>query len=81
MLATPMPKQSVDIVIMNGVLTERISLSVEAMTAMAKALVAAAFRVARVGIAFNVMNAHVDWERADLFIGRSMRWLTFSNER
>jgi SAM-dependent methyltransferase len=66
-VAAPLPEQSVDIVIMNGVLTERISLSVEAMTAMAKSLVAAAFRIARVGIAFNVMNAHVDWERADLF--------------
>jgi SAM-dependent methyltransferase len=65
--ADPLPDQSVDIVIMNGVLTERVSLSVEAMTGLAEALVAAAFRAARVGIAFNVMNAHVDWQRDDLF--------------
>ena len=66
-LTAPLAEQSVDIVIMNGVLTERVSLSVDEMTALAEALVAAAFRVARVGIAFNVMNAHVDWQRDDLF--------------
>jgi SAM-dependent methyltransferase len=66
-LAAPLPEQSCDIVIMNGVLTERVSLSVEAMTAMAESLVTAAFHAARIGIAFNVMNAHVDWERNDLF--------------
>jgi SAM-dependent methyltransferase len=63
----PLPEQSVDIVIMNGVLTERVLLSVETMTTLAQRLVAAAFRIARVGIAFNVMNAHVDWQRDDLF--------------
>jgi SAM-dependent methyltransferase len=66
-LAAPLPDQSIDFVLMNGVLTERVSLSVEAMTALAEALVATAFRVARMGIAFNVMSAHVDWERPDLF--------------
>lgn len=66
-LTEPLPEQSVDIVIMNGVLTERVALSVESMTALAQSLVAAAFRIARVGIAFNVMNAHVDWQRDDLF--------------
>ena len=66
-LESPLPEQSVDIVIMNGVLTERVLLSVETMTALAEALIKAAFRSARVGIAFNVMNAHVDWQREDLF--------------
>lgn len=66
-IAAPLPEQSVDVVIMNGLLTERASLSVETMTALAESLVAAAFRVARIGIAFNVMNAHVDWQRDDLF--------------
>jgi SAM-dependent methyltransferase len=66
-LKTPLPDQSVDFVVMNGVLTERVSLSVESMTALAEALVAAAFRAARLGIAFNVMNAHVEWQRDDLF--------------
>lgn len=66
-IAAPLPEQSVDVVIMNGVLTERVALNVTAMAALAEALIAAAFRVARVGIAFNVMNAHVDWQRDDLF--------------
>jgi SAM-dependent methyltransferase len=66
-ISEPMPEQSVDVVIMNGVLTERVTLDVETMTALAKALVMAAFRVARTGIVFNVMNAHVEWHRNDLF--------------
>ena len=37
------------------------------MTELAQSLIAAAFRAARIGIAFNVMSAHVDRERADLF--------------
>jgi len=63
----PLPELSVDFVVMNGVLTERVSLAVEMMTALAEALVTAAFRSARVGVAFNVMNAQVDWQRDDLF--------------
>ena len=66
-IAEPLPEQSVDVVIMNGVLTERRSLGVQAMTGLAESLIAAAFRTARVGIAFNVMNAHVDRQRDDLF--------------
>jgi SAM-dependent methyltransferase len=66
-VANPIPDRSVDVAIMNGVLTERVSLDVDAMTVLAESLVTAAFRVARLGIAFNVMNAHVDWQRDDLF--------------
>jgi SAM-dependent methyltransferase len=66
-VAAPLPEQSVDVVIMNGVLTERVSVSFHAMVELAQSLIAAAFRVARVGIAFNVMNTHVDWQRDDLF--------------
>jgi SAM-dependent methyltransferase len=66
-LKSPLPDQSIDVVIMNGVLTERVTLSVEVMTGLAQSLVSAAFRVARIGIAFNVMNRHVDWQRDDLF--------------
>ena len=66
-IAAPLPEQCVDVVIMNGVLTERVGLDAATITALAETLVAAAFRVARVAIAFNVMNAHVDWQRDDLF--------------
>ena len=66
-IAEPLPDQSADVVLMNGVLTERVSIGVETMTGLAQSLVRAAFRVARLGIVFNVMNAHVDWQRDDLF--------------
>ncbi len=66
-LRDPMPPQSVDAVIMNGVLTERQGIARAQMLAMAEALVAAAFAAARHGIAFNAMSRHVDWERDDLF--------------
>jgi len=63
----PLPDRSVDVVIMNGLLTERVSLAADDMRELAESIVAAAFRVARFGIAFNVMSAHVDWQRDDLF--------------
>ena len=63
----PLPEQSVDYVIMNGVLTEKQSLSHDVMAGIAKELIVAAFNAARVGIAFNVMSRHVDWERPELF--------------
>jgi SAM-dependent methyltransferase len=66
-LADPLPEQSVDIVVMNGVLTERQGIPRQRMVEMAEALVAAAFRAARHGIAFNAMSRHVDWKRKDLF--------------
>lgn len=66
-LKDPLADRSVDVVIANGVLTERVGIERADMVAMAEALVTAAFRAARVGIAFNVMSKHVEWERDDLF--------------
>jgi SAM-dependent methyltransferase len=66
-LTEPLATRSFDYVLMNGVLTERRSLSQEQMVAFALDLLAAAFDAARVGIAFNVMSKLVDWERDDLF--------------
>ena len=66
-VADPLPPDSVDVVIMNGVLTERQSIPRERMVMMAEALLRAAFRAARFGITFNVMSRHVDWERDELF--------------
>src|SRR5262245_29830409 len=63
----PLPEQSVDYVIMNGVLTEKQTLSHEVMAGIAKQLIVAAFTAARVGIAFNAMSHHVDWQRRELF--------------
>lgn len=66
-VAEPLAPLSVDVVLMNGVLTERLGLPQETMEAMAQGLIRAAFDAARVGIAFNVMSDHVDWHRDDLF--------------
>jgi SAM-dependent methyltransferase len=66
-LADPLPPESVDVVIMNGVLTERQGIPRERMVEMAEALVGAAYRAARYGVVFNAMSRHVDWERDDLF--------------
>jgi SAM-dependent methyltransferase len=66
-LADPLPERSFDYVILNGVLTERVSARREEMVAFAVELLEAAFSAARVGIAFNVMSKLVDWEREDLF--------------
>jgi hypothetical protein len=52
---------------MNGVFTEKRGLSQQEMLAYFEALVAAAFRKAGAGLAFNVMSKQVDWERDDLF--------------
>ena len=66
-LADPLPDGEFDVILMNGVLTERRSLSQARMIEMAETLVTAAFKASRRGIVFNIMNSHVDWERDDLF--------------
>ena len=66
-VAEPLPPQSVDVVVMNGVLSERRGIPRDRMVEMAQGIVAAAFRAARHGLVFNAMSRHVDWERDDLF--------------
>lgn len=79
LIADPLPAQSVDYTILNGVLTERRDLSFEAMEDFAVQILQAGFQASRRGIAFNVMSSHVDWEREDLFhwpLDRMMTALT-----
>ena len=56
-----------DYVVLNGVFTEKRELSFDEMFAYFKRLVTRVFAHASIGIAFNVMSKHVDWEREDLF--------------
>lgn len=56
-----------DYIVMNGVLTEKRELSYEEMMSYFRNLTKVAFAKANLGIAFNVMSKHVDWERKDLF--------------
>lgn len=57
----------VDYAVMNGVFTERVDLSQAAMTEYMMAVLRALWPRVRHGMAFNVMSAHVDWQRDDLF--------------
>lgn len=56
-----------DYILLNGVFTEKRELSFDEMFSYFKQLVARVFAHATIGIAFNVMSKHVDWERDDLF--------------
>jgi SAM-dependent methyltransferase len=56
-----------DYVVMNGVFTEKRSLTFDEMLTYFERTLSAAFAKAERGIAFNVMSKQVDWERTDLF--------------
>jgi SAM-dependent methyltransferase len=56
-----------DYIVMNGVFTEKCTLSFDEMLSYFKGLVKKVFGYAKIGIAFNVMSKQVDWERNDLF--------------
>jgi len=56
-----------DYVVMNGVFTEKKALSFDEMFAYFTRLLKKVYERARVGVAFNVMTKHVEWERDDLF--------------
>lgn len=56
-----------DYIVLNGVFTEKRELSFDEMLSYFQQLVRRVFAHAAVGIAFNVMTKHVDWERDDLF--------------
>jgi cyclopropane fatty-acyl-phospholipid synthase-like methyltransferase len=58
---------SFDYIVMNGVFTEKCSLSFDEMFDYFKKVVEKIFAKAEKGIAFNVMSKQVDWEREDLF--------------
>jgi cyclopropane fatty-acyl-phospholipid synthase-like methyltransferase len=58
---------SFDYIVMNGVFTEKRSLSFDEMFNYFKQVIIRVFQKADKGIAFNVMSKQVDWEREDLF--------------
>lgn len=80
-LKEPLPPGSADYVIMNGLLTVKATLSYEAMELFAHAIIKAAFDTCRQGIVFNVMSAHVDWKRDDLFHWPYDKAVAFLSER
>jgi SAM-dependent methyltransferase len=56
-----------DYVVLNGVFTEKRSLSYSEMLAYFFQVLRRVYSKTSVGLAFNVMSSHVDWERDDLF--------------
>ncbi len=56
-----------DYIIMSGVLTYKGAASHQEMLTYSQALLRRVAPFAKVGLAFNVMSKHVDWERDDLF--------------
>jgi cyclopropane fatty-acyl-phospholipid synthase-like methyltransferase len=56
-----------DYIVMNGVFTEKRALGFDEMFAYFKQLVRRVFEKAEIGLAFNVMSKHLDWEREELF--------------
>ena len=62
-----LPEKSVDYIIMNGLLTEKLTLSYPVMEKFAVEMIKTAYSACTKGIAFNVMSSNVDWCRLDLF--------------
>jgi SAM-dependent methyltransferase len=56
-----------DYIVMNGVFTEKRGLTFDEMLAYFERSLSVVFAKAEMGVAFNVMSKHVDWERDDLF--------------
>lgn len=66
-IKNPIPKDSYDYIIMNGVMTEKLSLSQHEMISFAEKIIKTAYESCKKGITFNVMSSHVDTKREDLF--------------
>jgi SAM-dependent methyltransferase len=56
-----------DYAVMSGVFTEKVDLTFDAMLGYFQQMVRTVFGLVEIGLAFNVMSKHVDWERDDLF--------------
>ena len=66
-LIKPYNSAQFDYVIMNGLLTEKQSMSQFQMVEFAQNIILNSFNCCSEGIAFNIMSTHVDWKRDDLF--------------
>jgi SAM-dependent methyltransferase len=66
-LQNPGALPSFDYIFMNGIFTQKCTISFDDMWAYMQQLLQIVFVKVKVGVAFNVMTKHVDWERDDLF--------------
>jgi len=63
----PFDEHHFDYCILCGVFTGKFAVTHAEMEAMAQEILRAVWPSVRIGLAFNVMSKHVDWERDDLF--------------
>lgn len=56
-----------DFIVANGVFTEKLDLSHEEMMAFFMKTITKLWEKCNLGLSFNLMSKHVDWERSDLF--------------
>src|SRR6185369_5832390 len=66
-LVAPYGENQFNYILMNGLLTEKQDMLQSQMIDFAKQILLNAFKSCSKGIAFNIMSAHVDWKRDDLF--------------
>jgi SAM-dependent methyltransferase len=66
-LDNPNDLQKFDYIIMNGVFTEKVSLTFPEMWEYFTKMLKTLYPKFKKGLSFNVMSKHVDWEREDLF--------------
>lgn len=59
--------QTYDYAVINGVFTSRVKMSYDQMLDFVQNILKRVFGRVQVGMAFNAMSKHVDWERDDLF--------------
>jgi SAM-dependent methyltransferase len=78
-LTQPFCSNSFDYILMNGVLTEKQTLSYKEMASYSQDLIKTAFKIVKKGLAFNVMSPFVTHSRIDLFhydVNEMIRFLT-----
>jgi SAM-dependent methyltransferase len=56
-----------DYVVLNGVFTEKREVAFDDMWSYAQSVLLRLWTITRGGLAFNLMSAHIDWQRDDLF--------------
>ena len=71
------PKRSFDYVVCNGVLTEKLDLSISAFDGFVRDVVRRMFAIAGRGIAFNLMTSHVNFTAPNLFYKNPLEMIAF----
>lgn len=66
-LQNPQLLQTYDYAVINGVFTSKCQMQHEQMLDFMQQILELLFSHVRIGMAFNAMSTHVDWERNDLF--------------